>query len=184
MSDGRRGPLISFWSDARRQINDLSDTQLIYVGQLLVRVDEIIDAGLRSVIMNGEFLERITIPDSNLTSLLRGCGYCGLFLSRGAYGGRGRRGRNYAHFRPCRRSGNVTFRCCGCRRSGSKGCPQFDRVGRERGGGLGFRAGVRMSFDARLLDCLNLLDWLNWLNWSNRLFDRPVECDGMVEYPI
>jgi hypothetical protein len=104
MREERLGPLISFWSDARRQINDLSDTQLIYVGQLLVRVDEIIDAGRRSEITNGEFLERITMPDSNLTSLLRGCGYRGLFLSRGAYGGRGRRGRNYADFRRCRRS--------------------------------------------------------------------------------
>ena len=45
-----------FWSDAGRQVNDLSDTQLIYVGQLRVRFDEFIKSGLRSEITNGNFL--------------------------------------------------------------------------------------------------------------------------------
>ena len=73
-----------FWSDAGRQVNDLSDTQLVYVGQLRVRFHDFVDSGLRSEITNGDFLDCITIPDSNLTSLLRGCGYFGLFLRPGA----------------------------------------------------------------------------------------------------
>ena len=75
--DRRRGRgliLRGFWTDAGRQVDDLSHTQLIYVGQLRVRFDEFINSGRRSEIANGNFLERIAILDSNLTSLLRGCG--------------------------------------------------------------------------------------------------------------
>ena len=103
--------LRGFWSDAWREMNDLSDVQLIYVGQLRVRGDEFTNSGLRSGVTNGNFLERITILDGNLTSLLRGCGCCGLFLNRGAYSGRGRRGRNQARIRRCRPRCTVAFGC-------------------------------------------------------------------------
>src|ERR1700752_1371543 len=81
--------LRGLWSDAGRQINDLSDSQLIYVGQLRVRGDDFVDSGLRSEIANGYFLERITIHDSNLTSTLGECGLPVLLLTREAWGGCG-----------------------------------------------------------------------------------------------
>ena len=102
-----------------RQIKDLSAIQSIYVGQLRVRVDEIIEAGLRSEITNGEFLDRITIPDGNLTSPLQRCGCYGLFLSRGAYRNRARNCWNYSHFRSSYPPKDVAFRSFRYSRSGS-----------------------------------------------------------------
>ena len=69
------GPIVrGFGRDAGRQVNNLADTQLIYVGQLRVRFDEIINCRRRSEITNGNLLERITGPDRSLTELLRRCG--------------------------------------------------------------------------------------------------------------
>ena len=86
--------LLETLANAGWKVNDLSDTQVIYVGQLRVRLDQVADSSIRSVIANGNFLERIAIFDNNLISLLRGRWHPDRFLSRATYGDRSRSGRS------------------------------------------------------------------------------------------
>ena len=109
-----------FRSTVGRQVNNLSDTQSIYVGQLLVRVYEIIDAGPRPEIVNGEAFERVTISDGNLTSPFQGSWYSGPFVSRGIYSNGVRGCWNCSHLRRCYRPSNGAFRsfmdgCSSCK---------------------------------------------------------------------